>query len=179
MIEDKIKIINSNIKNMLECKKLKLKKCAIYELAQTATYRDDEGSAVPLIITNDGEGKYIFSDDKYIFGCYHKILNKNYSESKGFGDNKKTVEVAEMILIVWGFSDKINMNAEQFESKIIMPSMPDDVMLVASDFDRYRVISGEFKGFNYEPKPEEFVFSVRYRVTSKYLRKCRGCNYEI
>ena len=146
----------------------------MYPLASTTTYRNDEGLAVPLIVFKNGEERYVFTDDDFSFGCYHRILSKNYADGKSWGGEKETIETTEILLVAWGFSDKLNMNALDVEQQIIIPSMPVDVSPVATEFDKYKVVSGEFRGFNYEPAPEEFVFSVRYRVVSKYNRKCKN-----
>lgn len=173
MITSKIKEINDNILRILECRGIKQGTGIVYGLAQNATYRDDEGSVIPLIIGNNGEENYVFSDDNYNYGVYHRILSKSYSEGSPIGWEKEQREVADMLMVVWGFSHKLQINALQFESEVIIPSLPTDVSAVSSDFDRLRVVGVEFRGINYVPIPEEFVFSVRYRISSSYIKYCK------
>ena len=129
-------------------------------------------SSMPAIIDTDGECSYVFSDDSYAYGLYHRLLSKTYAKEKGFGDGDRDIEINEMAIVVWGFSNQLEMNAIDFERQIIIPSIPKKAALVASDFDSYRVSNSEFRNANYLNKPEEFIFSVRYKVQFLFDRDC-------
>jgi hypothetical protein len=114
----------------------------------------------------------VFSDDSFSFGLYHRLLSKTYGKVKGFGDSDMDTETDDMSMIVWGLSNQLNMNALDFEREIIIPSIPQQALLVSSDFDSYRIANSEFRNSNYLNKPEEFIFSVKYRVQYKFDRIC-------
>jgi hypothetical protein len=134
--------------------------------------------SIPAIIDNNGECHYVFTDDSYGAGWYHRLVSRNYSKVKGWGDGDRDVQTDEIVLVCWGLSNILNMQAELLESKVVIPAIPAKADLVSSIFDAKSVLSGEFRNFNYLNKPEEFVFSVRYRLSTAFERKCREiqCN---
>ena len=133
---------------------------------------DDTNSSIPAIIDMGGDCHYVVSDDDYSYGVYHRLLSKSYSKVKGFGDGDLDVEIDEIVMIVWGFSNQLDMNSLDFEREIIIPSIPKLAALVSSDFDSYRVANSEFRNVGYLNKPEEFIFSVKYKVQFKFDRIC-------
>jgi hypothetical protein len=137
--------------------------------------------SMPAIIDNDGECHYVFTDDSYALGWYHRLISRSYSKKTGYGDVDLTVETNEILLVCWGLSNVLNMQAEEVESKIIVPAIPGKADLVSSGFDAKSVLNGEFRNINYLNRPEEFVFSVRYKVPATFNRKCREiqCNPEL
>ena len=173
MIEEVVNSINDTIAEQFQCVTGKNSIVNAYGLA-TPVQATEEGSdnSFPAIIANDGECYYVFSDDEYPLGFYHRLLSKTYGKSKGFGDTDIDVEQCEVILVVWGFSNQLEMSALETESKIIIPSIPKEAQLVSSNFDTYNVIHSEFRNINYLNRPEEFVFSVKYKVQYKFNRKC-------
>jgi hypothetical protein len=134
--------------------------------------------SMPAIIDNDGECHYVLTDDNYPLGWYHRLISKSYSKGKGWGDGNLDIETCEMLLVCWGLSNILNMQAEEVESKIITPSIPEKFDLVSSNFDAKSVLNSEFRNINYLNKPEEFIFSVKYKVPKTFKRKCREiqCN---
>jgi hypothetical protein len=144
-----------------------------FGLAKPVNIQDETEMSIPAIIANDGECFYVFTDDDQGLGWYHRLISRNYSQRKGFGDSDLDIQTDELLLVVWGLSNMLGMQAEQVESKIIIPSIPQKAGLVASNFDAKSILSGEFRNFNYLNKPEEFVFSVKYRVSTTFKRKCR------
>jgi hypothetical protein len=143
---------------------------------QIAEERSD--MSIPAIIDNKGECHYVFTDDDYAIGWYHRLVARNYSKSKAWGDSDNDVKTDEILLVCWGFSNVLNMQAEEVESGIIIPAIPMRSDLVASNFDAKSVLNGEFRNINYLNKPEEFIFSVKYKVSKVFMRKCRRtkCN---
>jgi hypothetical protein len=172
-IENTVEKINETIIRQLRCKTGEEFPAQLHGIAFPIQIKDvDLDSAIPAIIDTDGECRYVFSDDSFSFGLYHRLLSKTYSEVKGFGDSNMNVETDDMLMVIWGFSNQLSMNALDFERKIIIPSIPQKAALVSSDFDSYRIANSEFRNSNYLNKPEEFIFSVKYKVQYKFDRIC-------
>jgi hypothetical protein len=173
MIEEIVNSINDTIAEQFQCVTGKNNIVNAYGLANTVQLIE-EGTekSYPAIIANDGECYYVFSDDKYPIGFYHRLISKTYGKAKGFGDSDIDIELCEIILIVWGFTNQIDMSALEVERQIIIPSIPKEAQLVSSNFDSLSVINSEFRNINYLNRPEEFVFSVKYKVQYKFKRKC-------
>jgi len=172
-IENIVTEINKTILLQLKCKLGEDFNAQLHKIAFPCQIQDENTDrAIPAIIDTDGECKFVFSDDDYSFGLYHRLLSKTYSREKGFGDGDIDVELNEMSIIVWGFSNQLKMNAIDFEREIIIPSIPKKAALVSTDFDSYRVANSEFRNTTYLNKPEEFIFSVKYKVQFKFKRIC-------
>ena len=172
-IENIVENINETIIRQLKCKTGDEFPGQLFGIAFPIQIKDvDSELSIPAIIDTDGECSYVFSDDSFSFGLYHRILSKSYGKAKGFGDGDLDVETDEMSMIVWGFSNQLKMNSLDFEREIIIPSIPKKALLVSSDFDSYRVANNEFRNANYLNKPEEFIFSVKYKVQFKFDRIC-------
>lgn len=172
-IEHIVEEINETVIRQLKCKTGEEFHGQFFGIAFPVLIKDEDGErSFPAIIDTEGECSYVFSDDSYSFGIYHRLLSKTYSQAKGFGDGNLDIENDEMAMIVWGFSNQLDMNALDFEREIITPSIPKKATLVSSDFDSYRIANGEFRNANYLNKPEEFIFSVKYKVQFKFDRIC-------
>ena len=172
-VENIVEKINETITGQLRCKTGKKFPGQLFGIAFPVQIQDiGTDSSIPGIIDTDGECHYVFSDDDYSFGVYHRLLSKTYNKMKGFGDGDLDVEIDDMVMIVWGFSNQLGMNALDFEREIIIPSIPKLAQLVSSDFDSYRVANSEFRNATYLNKPEEFIFSVKYKVQFKFDRIC-------
>lgn len=180
MIDKVIEAINSNIGNRAEdlCK---MNNPVLYGIASPVLIRSDyEGEdqvAYPAIIDNEGEGKYVFADDDYSFGVYHRIISRNYSQTKkGYGDSNYDIAIDDITLICWGFRNQLNMDALSFENQIIVPALPKEALIVQSNFDQFSVFNGEFKNVVYNLIPELFLFSVKYKVQYVFNRECMEIN---
>jgi len=147
--------------------------CKPFGFAKPINIQDDSEYSMPAIVDNDGECHYVFTDDNMGIGWYHRLISRSYSKTKGFGDSDLDVQTDDIILVVWGLSYILNMQAEQVEREIIIPSIPSKYGLVSSNFDEKSILSGEFRNFTYLNKPEEFILSVRYKVSTIFNRKCR------
>ena len=180
MIEVVVNRINDNIKNRSEDlyggSDLKLHGLASPILVRSTDSEEDH-TAFPAIINNEGECTYVFADDDYSFGVYHRILNRNYAQTKkSYGDSDLDVAIDEVVLICWGFRDQLKMDALTFESQIIIPSLPKEALLLQSNFDQFSVFNGEFKKVVYNLIPEQFLFSVKYKVQYTFNRECVEIN---
>lgn len=169
MVEDIVNIINANISETISGKDK-----VLFGISQTAIVIDSKGETrFPAIIDNDGECHYTFLDDKFKFGCYHKLIGKTYNQVSGFGRNNRDVEIAEIMIICWGFRNKLRMSSEQVESNIIIPCLPKEGILFQSNFDQFSIFSSEFKGIDFNIRPNEFLLSVKYKVQYAFNRECR------
>ncbi|MDR2085756.1 MAG: hypothetical protein LBP72_01120 [Dysgonamonadaceae bacterium] len=167
--------INAQIENAIRCLFGDEMPFLGFTLAKPVQITDDTTDmSMPAIIDNNGECHYVFTDDSYAIGWYHRLLSRNYSAKPGFGDNNLDVKNDEILLVCWGLSNVLQMQAEEVESKVIVPSIPGNALLVSSNFDAKSVLSGEFRNINYLNKPEEFIFSVKYRVQTAFNRKCKN-----
>ncbi|PXV61171.1 hypothetical protein CLV62_1254 [Dysgonomonas alginatilytica] len=178
MIENIITKINANIGNR-SGELCDVEVPILYGLALSILVRsldedeDEDQIAYPAIVDNEGECKYVFADDDYSFGVYHRILNRSYSQTKkGYGDTNYDIATDEMILICWGFRDLLKMDSLTFESQIIVPSLPKEALLVQSNFDQFSVFNNEFKNVVYNLIPELFLFSIKYKVQYTFNREC-------
>ena len=174
MIEQIVEQINESIVKLLRCKSecedLSFK---VHGIASPIQVQEEESDkSIPAIILNNGDCEYVFSDDDYSAGCYHRINSKTYGTAKGFGDNDRDTENVEVVLVVWGFQNQLNVSNLEFEREIIVPAIPQKALLVSTDFNSYRVANSEFRNINYLPKPEEFIFALRYKVQYAFERKC-------
>jgi len=179
MIEDVANSINYNIKSRAEeiCKCNNSLLCGLASPILVRSMDEDDQVAFPAVINNDGECKYVFSDDDYSFGIYHRIINRSYSQNKqGYGDTNYDVAIDEIVLICWGFRNQLNMDALSFENQIIVPALPKEALLIQSNFDQFGVFNGEFKNVIYNLIPEQFLFSVKYKVQYVFNRKCMEIN---
>ncbi|MDR1221338.1 MAG: hypothetical protein LBL07_00460 [Tannerella sp.] len=172
-LEKTVEKINETIVRQLRCKTGNEFPVRTFGIAFPVQIMDgDTESSIPAIVLNDGECHYVFSDDDYPVGLYHRLVSKSYAKAKGYGDGDLDIETDDVSLIVWGFSNRLNMSPVEFEREIVIPSIPKSAVLVSSDFDSHRVIGGEFRNVNYVNRPEEFILSVKYRIQFKFDRIC-------
>lgn len=170
MISELVQMINDSIAD--HCPENWVIKA--HGLASPILVLSQDETAFPSVIDHlTGECEPVFLDDDYACGWYHRLLSKAYGKAKGFGDSDRDVEIADLLLICWGFTKVTEKTAEQVESNIIIPAMPNAVQLIAANFDQFNVFSQEFKKVDYNLHPEEFLFSFRYRVQYPFSRDCR------
>ena len=126
-------------------------------------------------ITVNGEDSHVFIDDSFDFGLYHKQRSAAYQEdyTKGFGENKRTREVQELALIVWGFTEKLT----QEELKDYLLSVfPEFVRLTSISFDKKTIFNAEFKGVEYPINEDIFLFQIIYKVQYDIKKTCLEIN---
>jgi hypothetical protein len=181
MIEAIINKINDNIRKR-STELCDIKTPALFGLAEPVLIKSDDednNAAYPAIIDNEGECNYVFADDDYSFGVYHRLLSRNYqTNTKSWGDTNRDICLDEILLICWGFRNNLRMNQYDFERQIIDYSMSGEVVLVQTNFDKTVVFNNEFKNVAYSLPPELFLFSLRYKVRYDFNRKCVEINEE-
>ncbi|RNC66475.1 hypothetical protein [Proteiniphilum sp. X52] len=135
------------------------------EIAEVAIV-NQKGSqkSFPALFDVNGEGKYPFLDDKFDLGFYHRVnVNRYLPNYRNFGRNKDRIVESDMMLVVWGFSKPLQLSKYQVE-EIVRKAFPDEALLLASSFDSLQIFNREFKGYKFNIRPEEFVFSIQYKV---------------
>lgn len=180
MVENIINKINANIISRSD-ELCNAQEPLLYGLASPVLIRsvndEEDQIAYPAIIDDEGECKYVFADDDYPFGVYHRILSRNYSQTKkGFGDSNYDVAIDDLLLVCWGFRNLLQMDSISFERQIIIPSLPNEALLLQSNFDQFAVFNTEFKNIVYNLIPELFLFSVKYKVQYTFIRECLEIN---
>lgn len=175
MLSNIINSINNNInkRSSLLCNN---NRSLLFGLASTVLVRsddEDDKAGYPALINNEGECRYVFADDDYSFGVYHRLINRSYNQDKkSFGNANSDTAIDEVNLICWGFRNQLKMDALSFENQVIIPSLPKEALLIQSVFDKFTVFNSEFKNIAYDLIPEQFLFSVKYKVQYNFNRKC-------
>ena len=145
-----------------------------FGLVEPIVRREDDDKWFPVVVDNQGEDTYVFVDDDFPMGIYHRLIGKSYSvqQGKSFGDNTAMLINVDMLLVCWCFRDKINTTVDVIES-MIFASSPKDITPVQSNFDRNNVFLNEFKGIPFFLPEEVFLFSMRYKAS--YPANKREC----
>ena len=132
---------------------------------------DQDGErSYPALVSQDGESRYVFADDAFNLGIYHKLLNIDYTGSKGYGERQIMQARADLMLVCWGWLRSISArNAE----RMIFNESPKDVQLLQSLLDRKQVFNTEFSGINFFLPSDLFLFSMRYRVQYTITKECK------
>ncbi len=162
MIQEVVRLINNALKLNLELDGIK--KVAANAIADVAIV-NQKGSqkSFPALFDVNGEGKYPFLDDKYMLGFYHRVNGNRYLPDRGFGREPERIVESDMMLIVWGFSKKLQKSKYEIE-ELVRKSFPPEALLVQTTFDSLQIFNREFKGYRFKILPEEFVFSIQYKV---------------
>ena len=169
-----ISTINANIGDLVKQKASGKCKFRCYGFVSPIKIKTERGATqfMPALINKDGECHYVFSDDDFDLGVYHRFLSQSFAKGEVWGREREVIETSEIQLIVWGFSPKLKMLDLDVSEQLIIPAIPADVDLVSVSFDKQSVVNGEFRNIDYDFKPEEFIFSVKYKVISKYRKAC-------
>lgn len=144
----------------------------------------DKGKArtMPTYIDNDGNAFYVGPDDDFDILLYHKCNGITVrSAAVSYGDENFIVNTARMSMIVFGRRDTLRMRSD--EAAVYMQSViPDkattpvymatnitvtDIVLATQ-----QVFNGEFSGFDFFVKPEQFLFRLNYNIESTFSKAC-------
>jgi hypothetical protein len=128
----------------------------------------------PAVIDSEGEDKYVFVDDDYPLGIYHRIIGKTYvpSQKSQYGDCQSLAIQADMKLVCWGLRNRVRATADRIES-FIYAAMPEEATPVRSLFDRSLVFGNEFRGVQFFLSELAFLFSIDYNL--KYSPRKKDC----
>lgn len=135
------------------------------EIAEVAIV-NQKGSqkSFPALFDVNGEGRYPFLDDKFDLGFYHRVNSNRFLPNyRNFGRDKDRYVESDMMLIVWGFSKVLQLSKYEVE-EIVRKAFPNEALLLQSIFDSLQIFNREFRGYKFNIRPEEFVFSIQYKV---------------
>lgn len=143
-------------------------------IAQPVYIIDADEKMIPYLTVN-GEDSDVFIDDSYDFGLYHKQRTISFIEdlAKGYGNDKRILEVQELSLICWGFENQIT--AEQFKDYFLKVS-PSFVRFVSCSFDKKAIFNSEFKGVDFMVNEEMFLIQINYKVQYEVKKSCLEIN---
>jgi len=174
MIAEQVNKINRSIAENL--KQLKCLKCyKLFGIAEPFVRRHNKDKWIPAIIDNESEGSYVFADDDYQLGLYHRLLSKAYSVEKKrqYGSDIIETITTDMILVCWVFRRNLGKNgtADTFE-RIVYSSLSNEMLALQSNFDRKSVFANEFQGMEFFLPEDVLLFSMRYRFAYPTQRDC-------
>lgn len=169
MIHEVISLINDSVSTGLNMDGIE--NVISYGICDVAIVnRKNTQKSFPAIFDVNGEGVYPFLDDRYLVGWYHRVVGNRYlRELKDFGRIRSRIVESEMMMVVWGFSKELQKSKYEVE-EIIRRSFHEDVVLSQTTFDSLQIFNREFKGYKFNIRPEEFVFSIQYKV--RYRERC-------
>ena len=171
-------MINVVVKTANEIIKECFPDSVVYGVATPTNTKDSDGkiSTIPVIVDFNGECQYIDPEDNNILTVYHRLISSQYPQvNKGVGDGKAASIVYDMILVCFGSRRKSKKTVDEVERKILS-SIPikisgANISFISSDFDQNRIMSSEFPNVENFLTPEQFLFSMRYRITCNYNSK--------
>lgn len=151
---------------------------------------DDSEQVIPAVLYENAVERFIDLDDTYPMGLYHKISGNGYSQENNGGQygngNSRLVKQTQMAMIVYGKTSRIKLRPEDLEAYMIS-LFPSEIAasliaplslnkmtvdLLGSNMNAPVVFQNEFRGVDYFLGPEDILFQIDYRVTSKFDRKC-------
>lgn len=157
-----------------------------YNIAEFITREEkDKVTKFPTIIDELGEGKDVVPNDTYPIQFYHRILGILPTDDPitDFGDFGNSItEIDEMMLIVIGDRKKTLSYREDVASAI-WAQFPREITTIPElqscliepleiNNDRESVWNNEFDNVDFELEPQQYIISLRYRITAIYSKNC-------
>lgn len=149
----------------------------------------------PAIIDNNGEGIDVSYNDTYPIQFYHRLtapLQYLGMDTEGFGNpNSSNTEIAEMALICMGDRYRVGAYTEEICAAIVSdlvreltPVQLQTLMLQSATIEVTEtntngidVFNQEFTNVDFPFAPENFMISVKYKITTMYGKGCFSlCN---
>jgi hypothetical protein len=146
-----------------------------FGLAEPVLRTEEEDVFFPAVVDAKGEDTFLFTDDDFPAGLYHRLLSKTYlllPSKQQYGDEQIQVAEAELLLVCWAFRHRVNTTADVLES-MIYASFNESIKAVLSNFDRRSVFNGEFSGIPFFLPETVMLFSMKYRF--RYSARAREC----
>jgi hypothetical protein len=156
---------------------------AIAELVLT-----DEGETKPGVVDRFGEVTYCGIDDTKPFQIYHRVIrpNSEWGTEQDFGDLKYIKETTDMLMVVIGDRNKLQLTAEDIKTGIVaaLPlELPDSQLnslglktanIIPGNFNwnKIEVYGSEFNLKTVELKPNTIIFSFSYQIETAYNQSC-------
>lgn len=190
-----LETIVKHINDSLKASSLNTKRFQVSNLMGISTIvpvSDSKGkqkqvSLWPGIVSIQGEVDIIDLNDDFDLHIYHKTIGTGHALDKAsHGNEYDYKDTTEMSMMIYGQGDKLKVSMEQLET-IIRIGFPlrlsDDLMAstglkscmlstLATDLDKLRVFRQEYPNTDYFLKPESIFFLIRYRIETRFNRKC-------
>lgn len=162
----------------------------IDSIAKLAVENDDENAdrTFPFYFNENHSPETVDINDTYSLTIYHRHLSSTFEQNENrFGDSSKRInENASMTMVVFGNSERLNINAEQLQSLFIL-AMPTNikksllsgiridamnVTLNTVQNNSLTVFGDEFTGVDYAISPSDILFKIDYQIATQYRRDC-------
>ncbi len=143
----------------------------------------------PVVVAEDGECKDLTVDDTTGMQIYHRNTALAYEDKQedNFGDpGNSTTEVAEMIIICIGDRNRLKIVQEDVGA-FIWENIPRELKHADLATLQLQTVSiepgevnvniedvwnGEYQGVKFDLKPNNFMLSIKYKITSLFSKKC-------
>ena len=147
---------------------------------------NDTKQTLPGIVDNSGDVTTLAMDDSFPFELYHRHLSSTMTEVEDdFGDRQVREETANMLLVVMGDRQRLELNKENIITGISL-GMPEELgqaFLTTNSLVSVNIIQGEFNlnkedvwssEFNTEVmiKPSDIFFSLNYAIVTRTWTTC-------
>lgn len=152
------------------------------------TFLKEKELALPAVINDKGEAKYIGIDDKYNLIVYHRIITTTPSKKKAgqYGDgNKRTTITNKMSMVVFANREKLKITQEVLANYILasIPTNIDKEILSKEslsectidvldvNFNSSALYKREYlkDGFF---KPNQMFFEISYQIVYSFHSDC-------
>ena len=149
---------------------------------------DDTKQTLTGVVDNTSDVTTLAMDDSFPFELYHRHLARTMTEldnEDDFGDLHVREETANMLMVVRGDRQILNLNKEDIITGITlgMPTELGRAFLTTNSLVGVEIIQGEFNlnkeevwlsEFNTEVmiKPADIFFSLNYQVVTKTWTTC-------
>jgi hypothetical protein len=81
--------------------------------------RNSEEELAPCVVSNNGDAEYVSIDDSFPIQVYHRVLGVDFKRTQDFGDLKSVTEGYDMIMIVIGDRNRLQLTQEEIISGVI------------------------------------------------------------
>lgn len=150
--------------------------------------KTEEGEYKPGICNHYGDVEYVGIDDTYPFQIYHRVIQPNAAENieQEFGDNKAIIETTNMLMIVIGDRNRLQLTAEDIKTGIAaaLPLELPDTQLNILGLQQANILPGNFNWNRFDVYRNEFniresffntntiIFSFSYQIETVYNQSC-------
>lgn len=146
----------------------------------------------PFLFTIDGNEKDASIDDSFPFQIYHRNLSATYVNSEN--EQRDLVNRYSMVAVVFAKRKDLRLNESDLAFMIRSTieganygvlSSSDlgtsglnrvKIQFNSANFDSANVFGTEYRGFQYNPNPENLYFSINYTIEVKASNNCIECS---
>ncbi len=142
----------------------------------------------PCSVDNYGDATYLGIDDTKPFQIYHRVLRPRaeWGLEQDFGDLKNIKETTNMLMVVMGDRNRLQLTAEDIKTGIVaaLPlELPKSELnnlglknanILPGDFnwDRLEVYKGEFNLKEPQLNTNTIIFSFSYQIETVFDQSC-------